>query len=128
MDDALQRMARTLIHLPAPPELKLEQAPEGQVRCACGKKYMDLTEVRSYQTGVCHARDLMCNACRVQLPHHALLVCVECRMVVARMAPEKLKSGFQIQARQIYHTNACPCCQPDVTKSRIIEADLFFRK
>lgn len=125
MDDhQLNKMAELALNSPAP---VMPSTPNLQdtVICACGKKRISLEEVAWHNTGVCRAIDTMCRECREQLPTHALVVCVGCKAVAARMAPCLLKSGFRIEPRKIYHTEACPNCRPDVKVTSIIEAKLF---
>lgn len=101
----------------------------GCVPCAnpsC-KAMIPESEVRTYVTGIVTARDTLCRDCERLVPTHALVVCVGCRVVVARMAPETLDSGFRIKPLTIYHTEACPNCKPGVQVSKIIEAELFYK-
>ncbi len=102
--------------------------PAGQIPCGRCRRLMPISNLRYYATGVCTASDSICEECEALVPQHALVVCVGCKAVVARMAPERLKSGFRIEARKIYHTNACPKCKPGVERSMIIEAELFYQK
>ena len=101
------------------------------VECACRKKNINVSEVKYHWTGICHASDSMCGECVKMVPKHALIVCIGCRAVVARIAPEKLKSGFVVKSRGIYHTDKCPnCCKSEdnsVMVSKILEAELFIK-
>ena len=106
----------------------LGSPPEGYVFCGRCRKPIPVSSIRYYTTGVCVASDCICDECARLVPRHALVVCVGCRAVVARMAPERLQSGFQIESRKIYHTSACPNCKPGLVKSSIVEAELFYRK
>ena len=101
--------------------------PDGYVPCGRCRKLIPQSAIRYYATGVCTASDSLCDACAGLAPQHALIVCIGCKAVVARIAPERLKSGFQIESRKIYHTEKCPNCKPLVTSSTIIEAELFYR-
>lgn len=124
--NTLERQARLLAELPDATR-KENVRPADHVECACRKKVMHVSEIKHHFTGVCNATDTMCDECLRQVTKHALVVCVGCRAVVARMAPTTLKSGFKIESRKIYHTDCCPTCRPEVERSTIVEAELFYR-
>ena len=115
--------------LPPPPSFIGKNA--SLVECACGKKNIHVSEVKYHWTGICRASDSMCSECERMLPTHALIVCIGCQAVVARIAPEKLKSGFVIKPRGIYHTDKCPNCRKSeensVMVSKILEAEIFVK-
>lgn len=121
----LERKAQILLE--SPPKLPEVVAPKDHVDCACQKKRIHVSEVQHHWTGICHASDTICRECQRMVTKHALVVCLGCKAVVARMPPSVLKSGFRIEARKIYHTDACPNCKPGVTSSKIIEAELFHK-
>ncbi len=102
--------------------------PPGMVHCGRCRKHIPVDQIRYYFTGICTASDSLCGECATLVPRHALIVCIGCKAVVARIAPERLKSGFEIEERKIYHTQACPNCQPGVERTSIIEAEIFYRK
>lgn len=102
--------------------------PKDHVACGRCHRWLHVSEIVYHWTGVCRASDALCPECRRMAPQHALVVCIGCQAVVARMAPAVLKSGFRIEARRIYHTNACPNCQADIQRSVLIEAELFRRR
>lgn len=124
MDD-LERKAEILLSSPAP---KLPGQDKDYTDCACRKIKIHVSEIQYHWTGVCQASDSICKECQRMVPKHALVVCLGCKAVVARMAPTVLKSGFRIEPRKIYHTPACPNCKPGIETSTIIEAELFYRK
>ena len=108
---------------------KVETIPKDHVRCACNKKVIHFSEVQHYNTGVvAGASDSMCQECIRMVPQHALIVCITCKAVVARVAPHRTKSGFEFKARTFYHTNACPGCKPGLASSVLIEKELFDRQ
>lgn len=124
MDD-LERKAEILLSSPAKmPEVV---KPKDYVDCGRCRKKIHISEIQYHWTGVCQASDSICKECASLVPKHALVVCLGCKAVVARMAPTILKSGFRIETRQIYHTNCCPNCKPGVESSKLIEAELFSR-
>lgn len=127
MDD-IERKAEILLQSPKPVMPKLPEVDSNYTDCACRKIKIHVSEIKHHWTGVCHASDNICKECQRMVPKHALVVCLGCKAVVARMAPTTLKSGFRIEPLKIYHTDRCPNCKPDVASSRIIEAELFYRK
>lgn len=102
--------------------------PPGKVPCGRCRALIPVEMIRYYSTGICMASDSLCDVCATLVPQHALIVCIGCKAVVARVAPERLKSGFEIEPRRIYHTEACPSCKPGVVRSKILEAELFYQK
>jgi hypothetical protein len=125
----IEEQFRTMSALPPAPSFVGKNA--NLVECACRKKNIDISEVKYHWTGICHASDSMCVECVKMVPKHALIVCIGCQAVVARIAPEKLKSGFVIKPRGIYHTDKCPNCHKtednSVMVSKILEAELFIK-
>lgn len=97
------------------------------VWCVHCKKAMHVSEVKSYWSGLCHAKDLLCHGCRLMFPKHALVICLKCREVVGRMAPERLASGFVIEPLKCYHIQACPRCDRSVVSSVLLEGENYFR-
>ena len=124
--DGLEKKAGLIFE--KPPLLNPKGALKDYVDCACRKIKLPIQELQYVWTGVCNASDAMCRECQRMVPKHALVVCLGCKAVVARMAPTRLTSGFVIEPRKIYHTPKCPNCSPGVTSSTIIEAELFYRK
>jgi hypothetical protein len=124
MDD-LERKAEIL--LSSPPKLPEVLKPQDYVDCGRCKKKIHISEIRYHWTGICQASDSLCTECQRLVPKHALVVCLGCKAVVARMAPMTLKSGFRIETLKIYHTDACPNCKPGVESTKLIEAEIFRR-
>lgn len=115
-------------HLMALPPAPVLAGPDANVvECACRKKNIHVSELVHHWTGICNASDNLCTECSRMMPNHALIACLGCQAVVARIAPERLKSGFTIEPRKIYHTDQCPNCHPEVTTSKILEAEVFYR-
>ena len=117
--------------LPKPDISKLPDpltgAPPGQVRCACGAKCIPLSDINYHQTGIITASDTECKEC---LPFHkdfALIVCLKCKAVVAKMAPTKFPGGFELKENGCYHVSACPTCHPGIKVSHLIEKYLYDR-
>lgn len=125
MDD-LERKAEIL--LSSPPVTPAVVKPTEYVGCGRCKNKIHLSEIIYHWTGICQASDSICKECASLVPKHALVVCLGCKAVVARMAPTILKSGFRIETLKIYHTDCCPNCKPGVESSKLIEAELFSRK
>jgi len=103
----------------------LEGAPPGHVRCACGKKFIRLEEITYHDTGIIKASDTECAEC---LPAHkdfALVICLQCRAVVAKVAPTKFKGGFEMQSNHCYHVGTCPTCHPGLKTSHVLEKYMY---
>ena len=83
---------------------------------------MPLRDIQYHSTGLLAcASDTECAEC---LPAHkdfALIVCLVCQAVVAKMAPKKYEGGFELKANGCYHVAACPTCQPGIKVSHLLE-------
>lgn len=101
--------------------------PTGYFRCSGCRKLIPLEALRYHNTGVCMASDSLCLECDRLTPQHALIVCVRCRAVIARVAPERFSDGFSYEPRKAYHIRECGQCNPGVVSTRVIEAQLFHR-
>ena len=97
------------------------EPPPGQTSCACGKKFMPVSEIKFLKTQYCTATDHICNGCVNNITNASLIVCVRCKAVVARLAPHRTKNGFTFEPGKPYHTPYCPNCQPDCVSSPIAE-------
>ena len=104
--------------------------PAGHVFCGgrpqgCSKVLHE-SEVPYHWTGIVRARDTLCRECQALVPNHALIVCLRCCAVVARIPPHTFPDGFRIEPRRTYHIQYCGNfdCRPDLPSSRIIEGEL----
>lgn len=95
--------------------------------CVNCKKAMHLSEIRKHWSGLCYAIDSICRDCQTLFPTHALVICIRCREVVARMAPERMASGFEIEPLKCYHITSCPKCNEGVEHTPILEGEYYFR-
>lgn len=95
--------------------------PVGQTLCACGKKFMPMSEIKIVKTRYCTATDNICDACLQHVKTHSTIVCTRCKSVAARLAPHRDPSGFVFEAGKSYHTPFCPNCQQDCVSSPIAE-------
>jgi hypothetical protein len=66
--------------------------------------------------------DMLCGECLQTYKDCAALVCVRCKVVIGKLKPTTLDSGFVIRPRQVLHSDSCNVCQPGVVRSKIIEA------
>ena len=96
-------------------------SPEGQTLCACGKKFIPMSEVKIVKSRYCTATDNICDACVGNVKNHSLIVCTRCKTVAARLAPHQDPSGFRFEAGKPYHTPYCPNCVPTCVSSPIAE-------
>ena len=122
----LERKAAILLE--SKPVTLADLASKEYVDCGRCRRRIHISEICYHWTGIIQASDALCTECQRLVPRHALVVCLGCKAVVARMAPMVFKSGFRIEAMKIYHTAQCPNCHPGVVKSTIIEAEIFGRK
>lgn len=117
-----------------PKTIDLQQPPVGYQYCGgraqgCTKLIPE-TEVVYHWTGIVQARDTLCKECQALTPTHALIVCLRCCAVVARMPPHTFPDGFRIEPRKAYHVQYCGNfdCRPDLASSSIIEGQLHIRR
>ena len=113
-----------------------EGAPEGaqqlaQIRCAC-EKWVPVSEVRPFHTGLINALDNVCPGCRKAVEGFAILVCARCRAVVARVQPNTKPNGFRYLPGKSYHLDCCAVCVPDIVNkevgSLILEEVAYMKK
>ncbi len=110
----------------AAPPVPPNAAPPGMVKCACGKKNMPFAEVRFHNSPFVQGiTDGICRECWPWYKQHTMVVCIKCRSVVARMAPERCPSGFVLRPGGLVHTNGCPNCIKDVVVTFLIEKAFF---
>ena len=69
--------------------------------------------------------DPVCPACMKEHRESARIECVGCKVVVARVYPETLESGYEIKKKAILHTNKCGFCSPGLAESTVIEIDMW---
>lgn len=104
----------------------LTGAPPGQVRCACGKKFIPMSDINYHQTSlVMSASDTECRECLPAHKNFALIVCLKCRAVVAKMAPTQFPGGFRMAANWCYHVAQCPTCCPGIKTSSVLEKYVY---
>lgn len=96
------------------------------MRCQCNKLQLR-TDMPLRHSGVMEYRDNVCPGCRNVDAKWAVLLCVRCKEVVARMepTPKDPVDGFAFVAGQTYHLMACSVCQPDITSVVPIERILW---
>jgi len=71
--------------------------------------------------------DPVCPECVTAHRDAAKIECVNCKVVVARVYPETLESGYEIRKRAILHTTKCGFCSPGLTESIVIEVSEWER-
>lgn len=67
--------------------------------------------------------DPVCPNCIKDHRESAKIKCMVCDVVVARVYPEVLESGYEIKKAAVLHTNKCGFCQPGLTESTVIEVE-----
>lgn len=99
-----------------------------ELTCACGK-LKPVKDMPLRDSGVVKYLDNICDGCPHQKSESkmAVIVCVGCRQVVARMDPFKDKTGFEFKSGKVYHVDMCPTCG-NVAESTIIEKHIYHRR
>lgn len=65
--------------------------------------------------------DQICTECWKTYQDAAKVICIKCQVVICRIVPKVLDSGFYVRPRGIYHSDACNVCRPGLSESKIIE-------
>ena len=73
------------------------------------------------------APDQVCPECFVTFRDAARIVCIQCKITIARVEPEVMDSGFVIRARSVLHVDACNVCKPGLMTSVVLEVDKWER-
>jgi hypothetical protein len=96
--------------------------PAGTIHCACGKKFIPMTDVRYFDTRhIKGVADTVCKECWPDVKGLVPIVCVKCKAVVSRVQPHRTPSGFAFLKGESYHTDVCPNCRPNVKVSVLLE-------
>ena len=88
--------------------------PGSVLTCALCKKFFMM---RPYAG----TPDPVCPECVKDHRDSAKIECVNCKVVVARVYPEVLESGYDIKKSCTLHTTQCGFCNPGLKESTIIE-------
>lgn len=70
--------------------------------CLCRKPYL----MRPYSG----PPDPICPECFTTYADCAKIICKNCKVIVARVSPEVLESGYYVRPRSVLHTLGCPKC------------------
>lgn len=70
--------------------------------CLCKKPFL----MRSYMG----PPDPICSECFKTYSECAKILCRKCKVVLARVKPEVLDSGYYVRPRCVLHSNGCPRC------------------
>ena len=71
--------------------------------------------------------DLICGACFKTYAECATVICIRCKIPVAKIEPSMLDNGFYIRPRQLLHTDKCGCCDPQLEVSTVLEIDQWVK-
>jgi hypothetical protein len=97
-----------------------------KIPCSLCEKIISVSECKRLNTGIVHAIDAMCKACRVEVKGTCPLVCIRCERVVSRMEPGRdSKTGFVFTKNRPYHLDGCPFCEDNLDKSIILEKLMY---
>lgn len=86
----------------------------------CGKPYL-----MPYFVGT---PDQLCGECIKTYADTAKVICRKCKMVICRLKPKMLASGFYIRPHSILHVEACGVCRPGLQESAIQEIEEWERE
>jgi len=86
----------------------------------CAKPYL----MRAYSGRV----DQVCPECYSTFQECALLTCLQCKCVIARVVPKLLDSGYYIRPQSVLRTSECSICNPGLEVSTIVEIDEWMRR
>lgn len=123
-DRELAALFNLLEQLPPPKAKEVSTT----IKCSGCKKDIDILSVKTLHTGVIHAYDELCGNCYSDLNELTAIICIRCKKVVGRMKPHKTKNGFVFTKGKCVHTEACGCCEPGLTKSKIIEMQIHEKR
>jgi hypothetical protein len=94
-------------------------------KCACCKKTIQLNDIRVIQSPVAGSvTDNVCKSCADTLKDLCPIVCVGCKLVVAKLDPGTNKNGFSLVPGRSYHIRDCPVCNKNKYEGKVIESKL----
>ena len=71
--------------------------------------------------------DQLCGECLKTYADTAKVICSKCKVVICRLVPKLLSSGFYIRPHGILHVDACGICRPGLRESVIREIEEWER-
>ena len=71
--------------------------------------------------------DQLCEECKKVYSDTARVACLKCRVVIFRIKPGVIDSGYYIRPRSLLHVNECNVCHPGLAVSTIVEIDEWER-
>ena len=71
--------------------------------------------------------DQICGECSKTYHECAVVYCSKCKVVICRLGPTVLDTGYRIKPREVLHSNACNICAPGIKESYILEIDAWER-
>lgn len=71
--------------------------------------------------------DQLCGECIKTYADTAKVICSKCKVVICRLVPKLLSSGFYIRPHGILHVDACGICRPGLKESVIREIEEWER-
>jgi hypothetical protein len=126
----IEGYVKLLSQLPPPKTAAQWDLEQNQMDCACGKKKIQLDEVRMFDTGYVKVCDNHCHDCLKDYKGLCPIVCIQCKKICAWLSPGQDKDGFKRVAGKAYHIDRCPECNPEHFKDRdqvtiIIEKQIY---
>jgi len=129
-DRAMAEAAGLLQSMGKPKFETFEQglAHNGEVRCACKKKIMPISDIRPVKSKFLDGTDSTCKECLKLIQGMCPVMCASCREVVAYLEPGKDPDGFKRLADEVYHIEDCAQCNPDKFEGKEVETILVEKK
>ena len=72
--------------------------------------------------------DQICSECKKTYADAAVVVCVNCDVVICRLRPKLLDNGYMIQPRSVLHSDGCNICVNGITESHLVEVTAWEKR
>lgn len=71
--------------------------------------------------------DQICGECLSTYNDCAIVRCQNCHVVICRLVPKVLDSGFVIRPQAVLHSDCCNICNPGLAESHVVEITEWMR-
>jgi hypothetical protein len=123
------RLLRQLPPAPVPKGLSTNLITSDELRCASCNAAKHISDFASYSSGVLDLVLLpLCSSCKPVFKDCSRIVCCTCKTVIGWVDPHVDKDKFVFEKAHSYHIQACPSCQPGLSKADIIEKIIYLRE
>jgi len=69
--------------------------------------------------------DPVCEECYDTYKDCASIICVNCRIVIAKTPPKIMDNGFYVRPNAVLHSDKCNICAPGLVESSVIELEAY---